>query len=123
MKAFIDAHREVYSVEPICRVLPTAPLTYYAHAARRRDPALRSERIRRDEQLLPEIERVWTENFWVYSVRKVWRQVHRERMAVARCTVARLMRLAGLRGVVCGKTVRTKLSQPNAPCPWDQVQR
>ena len=79
----------------------------------------------RDEQLLPEIERVWTENFRVYGVRKgIWRQLHRERMAVARCTVARLMRrVAGLRGVVRGKTVRTTVSQPNAPCPRDHVQR
>ncbi|MBA4284869.1 MAG: IS3 family transposase [Xanthomonadaceae bacterium] len=123
MKAFVDVHREVYGVEPICRVLPIAPSTYYAHAARCRDPTLRSERTRRDEQLLPEIERVWTENFRVYGVRKVWRQLRRERMAVARCTVARLMRRAGLRGVVRGKIVRTTLSQPNAPCPRDHVQR
>jgi len=123
MKAFIDAHREVHGVEPICRVLPIAPSTYYAHAAQCRDPALRSERTQRDEQLLAEIERIWTDNFRVYGVRKVWRQLHREQMAVARCTVARLMRRAGLRGVVRGKTVRTTVSQPNAPCPRDHVQR
>ena len=82
MKAFIDEHRGVYGVEPICRVLPIAPSTYYAHAARQADPQRRSARDQRDRALAREIERVWNENFRVYGVRKVWRQLRRE---AARC--------------------------------------
>jgi transposase InsO family protein len=123
MKAFIDAHRDVYGVEPICRVLPIAPSTYYAHAARKADPELRSQRAKTDEVLVPEVERVWKENFEVYGVRKVWRQLRRERFEVARCTVQRLMKRLGLKGVIRGKTVRTTISDPKAPCPLDHVQR
>jgi putative transposase len=123
MKAFIDEHREVYGVEPICRVLPIAPSTYYAHAAAKADPQRRSQRVKTDEALLPEVQRVWDENFEVYGVRKVWRQMCRERFVVARCTVQRLMKRLGLRGVVRGKTVRTTVSDPKAPCPLDHVQR
>lgn len=123
MKAFIDAHRDVYGVEPICRVLPIAPSTYYAHAARKADPELRSQRAKTDEVLLPEVERVWKENFEVYGVRKVWRQLRRERFEVARCTVQRLMKRLGLKGVIRGKAVRTTISDPKAPCPLDHVQR
>src|SRR5690606_5810049 len=72
---------------------------------------------------LPEIERVWNENFRVYGVRKVWRQLRREGFAVARCTVERLMKRLGLRGVVRGKSVRTTISDANAPCPFDHVRR
>ena len=92
MKAFIDEHREVYGVEPICRVLPIAPSTYYEHAARKADPDRRSARERRDIELSQEIRRVFAANFGVYGVRKVWRQMQREGIAVARCTVSRLMR-------------------------------
>jgi putative transposase len=123
MKAFIDAHRDVYGVEPICRVLPIAPSTYYAHAARKADPELRSQRAKTDEVLAPEVERVWKENFEVYGVRKVWRQLRRERFEVARCTVQRLMKRLGFKGVIRGKTVRTTISDPKAPCPLDHVQR
>jgi len=123
MKAFIDEHREVYGVEPICKVLPIAPSTYYAHAARQVDPDRRSARARRDEALLPEVERVWNENFQVYGVRKVWRQLRRENFAVARCTVQRLMKRLGLRGVIRGKPVRTTVSDANAQCPLDHVRR
>jgi transposase InsO family protein len=123
MKAFIDEHRLEYGVEPICKVLPIAPSTYYAHAARKADPGLRSHRAKSDEVLSPEVERVWDENFQVYGVRKVWRQLRRERFDVARCTVERLMKRLGLRGVVRGKTVRTTVSDPNAPCPLDHVKR
>ena len=80
MIAFIDDHRPVYGVEPICRVLPIAPSNYYEHAARRRDPARLPARARRDEVLRTEIRRVWEENFQVYGVRKVWRQLCREGM-------------------------------------------
>ena len=88
---FIDEHREVYGVEPICRVLPIAPSTYRLHAARLADPSLRSDRAKRDAELRPEIERVWKANYEVYGARKVWRQLNREGIEVARCTVARLM--------------------------------
>jgi putative transposase len=123
MKAFIDAHRDIYGVEPICKVLPIAPSTYYAHAARQADLRRRSARAQRDEMLSHEIERVWNENFRVYGVRKVWRQLRREDFEVARCTVQRLMRRLGLRGVIRGKMVRTTVSDANAPCPLDHVRR
>ena len=92
MIAFIDEHRAVYGVEPICRVLPIAPSTYHAQAARQADPKKRPARAQRDAALRVEIRRVFEENFCVYGVRKVWRQLGREGIAVARCTVARLMR-------------------------------
>lgn len=123
MKMFIDEHRDEYGVEPICRVLPIAPSTYRAHAARRADPLLMSKRARRDAKLRPEIRRVWRENFEVYGVRKVWRQLNREGVAVARCTVARLMAAMGLAGAVRGKPVRTTVSNAATPCPEDRVNR
>ena len=110
MKTFIDEHRDVYGVEPICKALPIAPSTYYDHAARKADPGRRSQRAKTDEALAPEIERVWSDNFQVYGVRKVWRQMRRERFDVARCTVQRLMKRLGLEGVVRGKPVRTTVS-------------
>src|SRR6476646_10309153 len=123
MIAFIDAHRAVYGVEPICRVLPIAPSTYCAHAARRADQSKLPARARSDARLQVEIGRVYDENFRVYGVRKVWRQLDREGIAVARCTVARLMRTMGLQGVVRGKTIRTTISNAAAPCPLDRVNR
>jgi len=123
MKLFIDKHREEYGVEPICRVLPIAPSTYRAHAAKLADPSLRSDRAKRDAELLPDIRRVWEENFAVYGVRKVWRQMNREGIAVPRCTVARLMAQMGLAGAVRGKSVKTTISNPATPCPEDRVNR
>src|SRR6056297_3618114 len=123
MIAFIDDHREVYGVEPICKVLPIAPSTYRAHVARRADPAKAPPRARRDAVLKGHIRRVWDANFQVYGVRKVWRQLGREGIDVARCTVARLMREMGLQGAVRGKTVRTTVSDKAAPCPRDKVNR
>jgi transposase InsO family protein len=123
MKAFIDEHREVYGVEPICRVLPIAPSTYYEHAARKANPDRRPARERRDAELSQEIRRVFAANFGVYGVRKVWRQMQREGFDVARCTVARLMRQMGLKGVVRGKSIRTTVSDAAAPCPRDRVNR
>ena len=84
---FIDEHRSEYGVEPICRVLPIAPSTYRDHAARQDDPSKLSDRAKRDAELRPEIRRVWEENFQVYGVRKVWRQLEREGVRVARCAV------------------------------------
>jgi putative transposase len=123
MIAFIDEHRVLHGVEPICRVLPIAPSTYHAHAARRADPGKLPARARRDIILKTKIRRVYEENFRVYGVRKVWRQLLRDGIAVARCTVARLMRTMGLQGVVRGKTVRTTISNAAIPCPLDRVNR
>jgi putative transposase len=123
MITFIDNHREVYGVEPICKVLPIAPSTYYAHVARRADPGKLSMRAKQDIALRSEIARVFAGNFEVYGVRKVWRQMLRERFDVARCTVERLMRGMGLAGVIRGKPVRTTVQDKAAPCPLDHVNR
>ena len=123
MIAFIDDHREMYGVEPICRVLPIAPSTYHAHVARRTDPARASARARRDAVLSAAIRRVWEENFRVYGVRKVWRQLGREGVSVARCTVARLMHRMNLEGIVRGKAAKTTISNGATPCPTDRVNR
>ena len=101
MRSFIDQHRERFGVEPICKMLRVAPSTYWRHAARQRDPSLRSARGLRDEFLMPHIQRVWQVNFQVYGADKIWRQWLREGIQVARCTVERLMRRLGLRGVIC----------------------
>jgi transposase InsO family protein len=123
MIGFIDDHRKTYGVEPICRVLPIAPSTYHAHAAQRRDPSLRAKRAQQDEALSIEVKRVFTENFAVYGGRKVWRQLLREGISVARCTVVRLMRQMGLAGVVRGKPIRTTFSDKATPCALDHVHR
>lgn len=123
MKAFIDEHRDAYGVEPICKVLPIAPSTYYLHAARRADPDRRSARAVRDERLERQIQRVWDENFQVYGVRKVWRQLMREGVVVARCTVERLMRRLGLQGVVRGTVRKTRISDKGTSWPPDRVNR
>jgi putative transposase len=123
MITFIDNHRAVHGVEPICKVLPIAPSTYFDHVAKRADPEKLSFRAKRDAVLQPEIDRVFKENFRVYGVRKVWRQLRRERFDVARCTVARLMRAMGLEGVIRGKPIRTTFSDKAAPCPLDHVNR
>jgi transposase InsO family protein len=123
MIAFIDEHRGDYGVEPICRVLPIAPSTYHERVAQRRDSSRLSSRAQRDQSLKPEVVRVFAENFGVYGVRKVWRQMNREGFAVARCTVERLMRELGLQGVTRGKPMRTTISNKAAPCPLDHVNR
>ena len=123
MISFIDAHRGSYGVELICKVLPIVPSTFHAHAARRADPGRLSARAKRDRVLKIEIRRVFAENFEVYGVRKVWRQLQREGFDVARCTVERLMRNMGLQGVIRGKPVRTTISDKAAPCPLDHVNR
>ena len=105
MVAFIDAHRGEYGVEPICAVLPIAPSMYYEHKARARDPERQPARAQRDADLCEHIGRVWREHREVYGVRKVWKQLRREGVAVARCTVARLMRRLGLAGAVRGPDV------------------
>lgn len=104
-------------------MLQIAPSGYRRHAAQVREPHRRCARAKRDALLLPEIERVWQGNLQVYGADKVWKQLRREGMAVARCTVERLMRRQGLRGVVRGKVVRTTVSDGKAPCPLDRVNR
>jgi transposase InsO family protein len=123
MWAFIDQYRETLGVEPICRVLQIAPSGYRRHAARQRDPARRSARVQRDEALMRHIQRIWDANRQVYGANKVWRQLHREGIPVARCTVERLMRRLGLRGVQRGQAVRTTVPNLAAPCPGDRVNR
>jgi putative transposase len=123
MIAFIDDHRDAHGVEPICKVLPIAPSTYHDHAAKRREPDRLSDRAKRDEALKPAIRRIFDNNFAVYGVRKVWRQMQREGIDVARCTVARLMGAMGLEGIIRGKPVRTTVSDKAAPCPLDRVNR
>ena len=116
--AYIDAHRDRFGVEPICRALQFAPSTYWS--AKRREPSARSGR---DEELKAEIARVHAENFGVYGAPKVWAQLNREGHAVARCTVERLMRDLGLRGVTRGKPKRTTVADPAAVRPRDLVER
>ena len=123
MIAFIDDHRGVHGVEPICKVVPIAPSTYHAHIARRLNPATASPRARRDLVLMEQIRRVHAANFGVYGARKIWRQLGREGVTVARCTVERLMRRMGLRGAVRGKETRTTIADKATPCPADKVNR
>ena len=123
MIAFIDEHRGAYGVEPICRVLPIAPSVYHEHVARRADPSRMPARAKRDAELRQKVQRVFEENLRVYGVRQVWRQLRREGVPVARCTVARLMGDMGLAGVIRGKPVRTTVSDKAAPCPLDRVNR
>ena len=111
MIAFIEENRAVHGVEPICKVLPIAPSTYRAHVAQQADPAKQSTRMRSDAALMIEIRRVFEANFCVYGVRKVWRQLRREGIEVARCTVARLMHAMGLQGV----KQRPKVSREQRP--------
>jgi len=123
MATFIDEHREECGVEPICRQLSIAPSVYYEHKARERDPARRPERAVRDSELRDEIERVWKENFGVCGARKVWRQMIREGVTVARCAVERLMGEMGLRGVVRGRKCETTIPDDLAERPRDLVKR
>jgi transposase InsO family protein len=123
MVAFIDTHRGAYGVEPICTVLPIAPSTYYAQKARAVDLTRQPARAQRDAALRPEITRVWRANRRVYGAKEVWKQLRREGHTVARCTVARLMRAEGLRGVVRGRRVRTTIPDALADRPQDLVQR
>jgi transposase InsO family protein len=123
MVSFIDAHRDEYGVESICRQLPIAPSTYYEHKARQADPEELPQRSQRDMALKPEIRRVWDENFQVYGAKKVWRQLNREQIPLARCTVERLMGVLGLQGAVRGKADKTTIPDAAADRPADLVQR
>jgi putative transposase len=123
MISFVDAYRDEHGVEPICKVIEIAPSTYHAHVARRAKPETAPARIKRDAMLSVEIRRVFDENFQVYGVRKVWRQLLREGHDVARCAVARLMKTMALQGVIRGGRVRTTVSDRATPCPLDHVNR
>ncbi len=124
MVSFVDEHRDEYGVEPICSVLPIAPSTYYEHRAREVDPSRLPPRAKRDAVLREEIRRVWEENRRVYGVRKVWRQLKREGLVVARCTVERLMGDLGLSGAVRGKAWRkTTVADESRARPADLVNR
>jgi putative transposase len=118
MITYIDKFKHRYGVEPICQLLPIAPSTYYA-ATRRPAPV----RAVREAKLKAEIARVHAEHFGVYGARKVWRQLHREGIAVARCTVERLMRQLGLEGVRRGKPHKTTTPDAAAARPADLVER
>ena len=123
MMSFIDTHREAYGVEPLCAVLPIAPSTYYEHKRREAEPSRVPARAVRDAELGSQIQRVWSENFKVYGARKVWLQLNRESVSVARCTVARVMRQLGLRGVRRGRRWRTTIADDTSPRPLDLVER
>jgi transposase InsO family protein len=123
MVRYIDEHKDRFGVEPICTVLPIAPSTYYEQKAREREPDRRPARAIRDEALKPEIQRVFDENFRVYGAHKVWTQLNREGLRVARCTVERLMKALGLRGVVRGKTFKTTIPDELADRRADRVNR
>ena len=123
MTTFVDENRADYGVEPICAELPIAPSVYYEHKRREREPERRSARSRRDGELRTRIRRVWESNFGVYGARKVWRQLQREGVGVARCTVERLMRQEGLKGVVRGERKRTTIPDEDAARPADLVDR
>ena len=123
MMAFIDEHRAEYGVEPICEQLPIAPATYYEYKAREVEPERQPPRVRRDAEVSGEIRRVYDENFRVYGARKVWQQLGRDGIAVARCTVERLMRSLGLQGAVRGGKPRTTISRPQTAYPVDLVKR
>ena len=125
MVDFIERHRGQFGVEPLCALLPIAPATYYEHRARTRDPARRPARAVRDEALRPQIRRVWDESLdGVYGADKVWHQLRREGVEVARCTVERLMREMGLRGVSRGRAFKvTTVADEALGRPADLVKR
>lgn len=120
---FVEEYRVEYGVGPICRELPIAPSTFYEHRIRELKPDRQSLRKKRDTELSEAIKRVWKENFCVYGSRKIWRQLNRESIKVARCTVERLMKRLGLRGVVRGRRCKTTFSNPRAVHPSDLVNR
>ena len=123
MTRFIDEHRDSYGVEPICKMLPIAPSTHYERKARQTDPDRLPARARRDATLREDIHRVRRENFDVYGPRKVWRQLKREGVKTARCTVERLMRGLGLQGVVRGRKFKTTVGDDSVCRPADLVER
>lgn len=123
MAIFVDQHKEQYGVEPICRQIQIAPSSYYEHKARERDPDRLPDRIKRDKELESDIQRVWKNNFKVYGANKVWRQLLREGIVTARCTVERLMKKLGLQGVRRGRRCWTTITDDLLARPIDKVNR
>jgi transposase InsO family protein len=123
LTSFIDEVKVQYGVEPICDQLPISPSTYYEHKARLADPDRLPDRAKNDEALKPEIKRVWEENLRVYGARKIWRQLHRESIEAARCTVERLMRILEIQGVRRGKNCWTTIADDQLERPKDLVNR
>ena len=123
MVSYIDTHKDRFGIEPICALLPIAPSTYYEHKARERNPGRLPDRARRDAELEPEVQRVWEENFRVYGARKVWRQLNREGIPIAKCTTERLMKKLDIRGVVRGKGYKTTIPDVAVDRPADLVER
>ena len=120
---FIDQHRDSYGVEPICAEVPIAPSTYYEYKAREADPERLPARHRRDAEMVIDIRRVWEANLRVYGARKVWLQLNREQIRIARCTTERLMQKLGIQGVKRGKGYKTTIPDDSAARPADLVQR
>ncbi len=120
---FVDQHKEQYGVEPICRQIQIAPSSYYEHKARERDPGRLSDRIKRDKALECDIQRVWKNNFKVYGANKIWRQMLREGIRVARCTVERLMKKLEIQGIRRGKKCWTTIADDLLDRPTDKVKR
>ena len=123
MVTFVDSNKAEYGVEPICNEIRIAPSSYYEYKARERDPDRMPDRIKRDMRLELDIQRVWKDNFRVYGARKVWRQLLREGIGVARCTVERLMKKLGMQGVRRGKKCWTTISDDLLDRPTDKVNR
>jgi putative transposase len=123
MVRFVEDHRATYGVEPICHAIGMAPSTFYEHQGRRAAPERAPARAKREAVLRPAIARCWQDHQRVYGAKKVWKQLNREGVRVARCTVARLMKAAGLQGVVRGRRVRTTVAEPALERPRDLVQR
>jgi len=121
--AFIDDHRDRHGVKPICQVLPIAPASCCEHPVKRSDPARQPDRAKQDAELRPHIQRVSDDNWQVCGVRKVWRQLRREGFDVARCTVARLMKIMGSQVIIRGKPHKTTIPDRKLPCPLDRVNR
>ena len=123
MTAFIEKHRGAFGVEPICRALPIAPSTYHRRAIEAREPDRASTRSKTDAVLRVEIARLWQENRGLYGARKIWHALRREGFDVARCTVERLMKAMGIKGVVRGRRIVTTNPDAARPCPDDKVNR
>lgn len=123
MVVFVEKNKAEYGVEPICRQIQIAPSSYYENKRRGRDPDLLPDRIKRDMKLELEIQRVWESNFRVYGARKVWRQLLREGIGAARCTVERLMKHLGIQGIRRGKKCWTTVADDSLYRPTDKVNR
>lgn len=124
MIRFIDEHRDDYGVEPICQQLPLSVSTYYWHKEREQQPKKLAGRVKRDQQLVADIRRVWDENHQVYGARKVWLQLNNEDIAVARCSIERLMQQMGIRGVSrASVNAWTTISDADQAKPLDRVNR